>query len=763
MDSQSQSQVVVVDTASVSVATLTSDLIPLKEISSDDDATDDHHEQQHYQHDQSKAYGRTRLKQRQRRRRGPALVVIVSTVVALVTLVVMRSHVVGTTWAPQQPLILQGQQLLEGQQRHESVRQARRKLGSSNKFNRAMESHYFGEFSCEDMHKLRERHYYEYVENLQQQVNEEGGEEQEHNSNLLYYKLDNFECDFATTCNEGEGIFLPMVFCSSTSATTTTDNHHDNSTQPPESSTNGSWLSSDSFFNDTTNRKQFLIFITSIPLLLYLLVLFRVLGSTGEEFFSPALELYSLKLGLPERFAGVTLLALGNGAPDVASTVSAIINDKHHGYLMALGELTGAAMVSTTLIVGAVTYIAYTNNGNNDTDGIGAPGTGEGGVGVLCGGSLVRDVMVFIVTMILVYFSFEDGTISQVEIKSFVWLYVIYCAIVLASDLYHKLIVVPRIRSNIQKQKQQQHDVENDGSTNIKGEVVIANETTSLLLPDAPDFATDPAETTIAATNTNTITRPIAIFRRASTNSTTSDNSIDLPLPSRRSRPQPIFRRSSLDSATTSLQQQHQQRHHQTMNWSISDIIMEAMSNYDADSYEDEDVGDEYPIVAATPNTTGATTNGNQDAAVAAAMSNTIDNSSSHSTRSIRNRRVGAGSWGQKQRDGTEPLIVFHPHHGGVVNLKQRLQQLPPILSPRNEESSSALSSGVAAQGSSSESLEIPPENWYHAVVEGYHELARHLYKQLWIETLGSSQYNMAEKVLIFCELPFTLLRMVGH
>jgi sodium/potassium/calcium exchanger 6 len=59
----------------------------------------------------------------------------------------------------------------------------------------------------------------------------------------------------------------------------------------------------------------------------WLVVLFRMVGSTAEDFFSPSFEMMSLTLGLPPRFAGVTLLALGNGAPDIASTVNAILGD----------------------------------------------------------------------------------------------------------------------------------------------------------------------------------------------------------------------------------------------------------------------------------------------------------------------------------------------------------------------------------------------------------------------------------------------------
>ena len=67
-------------------------------------------------------------------------------------------------------------------------------------------------------------------------------------------------------------------------------------------------------------------------LLLLLTLLFRLLGSTAEEYFSPSLEMFSVKLGLPPRFAGVTLLALGNGAADVIATMNAIPSDPTNGY-----------------------------------------------------------------------------------------------------------------------------------------------------------------------------------------------------------------------------------------------------------------------------------------------------------------------------------------------------------------------------------------------------------------------------------------------
>lgn len=48
-----------------------------------------------------------------------------------------------------------------------------------------------------------------------------------------------------------------------------------------------------------------------------------MLASTADEYLSPALEAVSDKFACSESIAGVTLLALGNGAPDVFAALSA--------------------------------------------------------------------------------------------------------------------------------------------------------------------------------------------------------------------------------------------------------------------------------------------------------------------------------------------------------------------------------------------------------------------------------------------------------
>ena len=163
-------------------------------------------------------------------------------------------------------------------------------------------------------------------------------------------------CQYAQTCNGGDGLLLPFVFCHTSTLSTL------------------SWM-----------------LLLSPILLLILSLLFRLLGSTAEEYFSPSLEMFSFQLGLPPRFAGVTLLALGNGAADVSATMNAISSDPENGYKMSLGALTGAAMFITTVVAGSVILA----NG-----------------GVVCRGALVRDVMVLGATVVVVALNLEKGEVS---------------------------------------------------------------------------------------------------------------------------------------------------------------------------------------------------------------------------------------------------------------------------------------------------------------------------------------------------------------
>ena len=62
-----------------------------------------------------------------------------------------------------------------------------------------------------------------------------------------------------------------------------------------------------------------------VLLVLWLLVLILLLASTADIFFVPPMEFLSDKLKLSPDIAGITLLALGNGAPDVMTVRACVV------------------------------------------------------------------------------------------------------------------------------------------------------------------------------------------------------------------------------------------------------------------------------------------------------------------------------------------------------------------------------------------------------------------------------------------------------
>lgn len=64
-------------------------------------------------------------------------------------------------------------------------------------------------------------------------------------------------------------------------------------------------------------------YVVFIPFALFLLfIFFYLLSDTADEFLSPALERITMMTGMSESLAGVTLLAFGNGAPDIFASIA---------------------------------------------------------------------------------------------------------------------------------------------------------------------------------------------------------------------------------------------------------------------------------------------------------------------------------------------------------------------------------------------------------------------------------------------------------
>ncbi|KAF8962752.1 Sodium/calcium exchanger protein-domain-containing protein [Flammula alnicola] len=142
-------------------------------------------------------------------------------------------------------------------------------------------------------------------------------------------------------------------------------------------------------------------------LIVWLIFLFSTLGISASDFFTPNLATISQLLGLDENVAGVTLLAFGNGSPDVFSTFSAM---KANSGSLAVGELLGAASFIVSCVVGSMCIIRPFQ---------------------VHRGPFLRDVGFFTLAVGLVLVTLWDGKISTWEAGTLVGLYVIYVIVVI--------------------------------------------------------------------------------------------------------------------------------------------------------------------------------------------------------------------------------------------------------------------------------------------------------------------------------------------
>uniref|UniRef100_A0A8C7LE81 Solute carrier family 8 member B1 n=1 Tax=Oncorhynchus kisutch TaxID=8019 RepID=A0A8C7LE81_ONCKI len=133
--------------------------------------------------------------------------------------------------------------------------------------------------------------------------------------------------------------------------------------------------------------------------------------------FCPNLSAISSSLRLTHNVAGVTFLALGNGAPDVFSATVAFSHPHTAG--LAIGALFGAGIFVTTVVAGAVSLVK--------------PFT-------VASRPFLRDVIFYMAAVFWTVVILYRGTISLGETLGYLGLYVVYVITVIASAYIYKSI-----------------------------------------------------------------------------------------------------------------------------------------------------------------------------------------------------------------------------------------------------------------------------------------------------------------------------------
>ncbi|CAB1319897.1 unnamed protein product [Coregonus sp. 'balchen'] len=159
--------------------------------------------------------------------------------------------------------------------------------------------------------------------------------------------------------------------------------------------------------------------------MIWLFILFIVLGLTASKFFCPNLSAISSSLRLTHN--GVTFLALGNGAPDVFSATVAF--SRPHTAGLAIGALFGAGIFVTTVVAGAVSLVK--------------PFT-------VASRPFLRDVIFYMAAIFWTFIILYRGTISLGETLGYLGLYVVYVITVIVSAYIYSHQKHSATRSSVQ-------------------------------------------------------------------------------------------------------------------------------------------------------------------------------------------------------------------------------------------------------------------------------------------------------------------------
>jgi len=162
-----------------------------------------------------------------------------------------------------------------------------------------------------------------------------------------------------------------------------------------------------------------------VILVIWWLLMFIGLATCADEFFCPALVVISEALHLSPNVAGVTLLALGNGAPDFFAAFSALSGTG--GSQLGIGAIFGAAIFVTTILIGVIAAIKPFKASERP---------------------FLRDIIFYMGAVYWGFFMLWRGKVYFYECVGYVILYVVYVVIVILSSSIYKRLRESKLAKN---------------------------------------------------------------------------------------------------------------------------------------------------------------------------------------------------------------------------------------------------------------------------------------------------------------------------
>ena len=159
------------------------------------------------------------------------------------------------------------------------------------------------------------------------------------------------------------------------------------------------------FYYCTLDQSLLLIILLALP---WLSFCFYWLASTSEKYLEPSLSLGAATLGLSQSLAGVTIIALANGMPDIISAYAAGNSKGPHGLNIVFGSLFGASIFSISIVLSVLLY--YSRNLQ------------------LPGKVIIRDCIFYVLADVYILYL---GTLSEIQLVHISGIFLFYALFVI--------------------------------------------------------------------------------------------------------------------------------------------------------------------------------------------------------------------------------------------------------------------------------------------------------------------------------------------